>query len=501
MGFPQKSEKPLIVNGKDDGNELSWATQLFNIATSPKSLKDGRGRIFDYPKIFKDSSINSSNAPTWTSLLGISGLQFVVTDRNYGISSSVSIIQGVLATLGQLQSTGVSLISGLGGKVDKNNKALKGQSKSHDGGRGIDIEVPPKEVFDPNNIPHGTLFFAEIKKNGEWYVATGNNQIIIKDGQGYKSGNPNNVNDLARGLTTKTLIAGGAGIVSAVSEILVRTYNFENAKEIVSAFKSNGSGKIFFNDPKTWSSGAEFLSGHWGHIHAEIPALSSTNKLRANSLAIPINDAAADLFLQDSSSTNSNAISFSVLSTSPSVISANELGAFEGDKNLTGTLNATNTEQYYRFILGNPVNTDDFEGQYFVTLRNFSLLLNGLSNDVDVEVIRDYNEDVVRQDDEVIASSETVGNSPESLNITDLPEDVYYIRVFQKSGDTTYNLTLSIPPLPVPTNNAGDTVNTAKDLGVIGNNVQLSDFIGQVDSDDYYSGYQLSEIQTYVLSR
>ncbi len=142
-------------------------------------------------------------------------------------------------------------------------------------------------------------------------------------------------------------------------------------------------------------------------------------------------------------------ISSSLLASIP-LKNAIDLGTFEGDKSLTGVIDSTNPEQYYRFVLGNPVSTEDNEEAYFTTFRTFSLLLNGLSNDVDVELIADFNKDGIRQDEEVVASSEQIGNNPESINFTDLPEDVYYIRVFQKGGDTGYNLSLSIPPLRFP---------------------------------------------------
>ena len=113
-------------------------------------------------------------------------------------------------------------------------------------------------------------------------------------------------------------------------------------------------------------------------------------------------------------------------------------------------------------------------------------MLNGLSGDVDVELFQDFSEDSIRQDGEVIASSIKSGNQSETINLTNLDEGAYFLRVFQKSGDTSFNLSLTVPPLPVPTDNAGNTVTNAKNLGTIGNNAQQSDFIGQVDNDDYY---------------
>ena len=131
------------------------------------------------------------------------------------------------------------------------------------------------------------------------------------------------------------------------------------------------------------------------------------------------------------------------------------MGQLEGNVNLNGAISSTNSEIYYRFTLGNPIEEDEV---YFFTYRDFSLLLNGLSADVDVELIQDFNGDNIRQDYEVVASSEEIGNSNETIELTDLSPNVYYVRVFQKSGDTNYNLTLTVPPLPVPPDNAGNTL-------------------------------------------
>jgi uncharacterized repeat protein (TIGR01451 family) len=193
---------------------------------------------------------------------------------------------------------------------------------------------------------------------------------------------------------------------------------------------------------------------------------------------------------------NSLSINESTNFSLSSLINAVELGTIEGIKKITGLINSTNPEQYYRFTLGNPVSTEEDEEALFATFRKFSLLLDGISNDVDVELIADYNRDKIRQDEEVVAFSGQIGNSSESIDFTDLPEDVYYIRVVQKAGDTDYNLSLNIPPLSVPSDNAGNMPSDAKNLGIVNGNVTQSDFVGAVDSDDYYS-FNLDKISDF----
>lgn len=470
LGFPQQSGNALNVNGKNDGNEVSWATQLFNIAVDTRVLSN-RGRITSQSKTLK-AYINASNAPQWTNLNGISNFTFVDTQRRFGTNWSATAITGGISTLGiQLQSTGVS---GKNGSGDP--------SKTHDGGRGVDIDTPGREIFSAQNIPHGSLFFSEVRNNNQWYVATENNQIIINDNGVYRAGNPNIAADRARGLTTSDLVSNGSTILPQIAGLLVDNpnalggaYNLQNAIDIINAFRGQGIQEVLFNDPRTWANGARYSGGHWGHIHFEVPvqAQAATLQLqRSFQVASSSTPTVTELL--------TNAVTLSNTS------SAINLGTFEGNQNLTGIISSTIPEQYYRFVLGNPVNGEEVEGEYFVTLRNFSLLLNGLSDDVDVEIIRDYNEDGVRQDEEVIASSQQTGNNPESINLTDIPEDVYYIRVFQQGGDTSYNLSLTIPPLPIPLDNAGNNATQAFDLGTLNGNLQRSDFIGQVDPDDYY---------------
>jgi uncharacterized repeat protein (TIGR01451 family) len=336
------------------------------------------------------------------------------------------------------------------------------------------------------------LFFRERRINGTWYVATANNQIIIRDGDVYRAGNPNDNADLNRGLTTNFLVPNGSTILPQISTLLVNNagYNPQDAINIINAFRGQGVQEILFNDPRTWADGARFSPGHWGHIHFEVPVPAQAASLQGQSSfqVIPFSTSIIEEDLV-------NTITFN---SSSSLLNAIDLGAVEGNLNLTGIINAAKPEEYYRLVLGTPVSESEIEGDYYLTLRNFSVFLNGLSDDLDIELIRDYNEDGVRQDEEVITSSEGIGNGSESINLTGLPENIYYIRVFQKSGDTTYNLALTAPPLPVPQDNAGNTANNAENLGILDGNVTRSDFIGAVDSDDYYR-FTLDKVSDFSL--
>ncbi|MDB9457784.1 pre-peptidase C-terminal domain-containing protein, partial [Dolichospermum circinale CS-545/17] len=476
LGFPPQSGNNLVVDGND--NDLSWAIQLFNIATSQRPLgsyaSGGRGRVTNHPSTLKESEINSSNVPKWTNLNGIQNFTFVDTQRRFGINSSASAIQGATNALGiNINSTGVTGSNGSGDP-----------STSHDGGRGVDIDTRPQEGYHP-----GANFFRETRINNVWYVAASNNQIIIRNPNGtYQAAasTPQNLVNAVRGsqaFNNQQILNGISGFLQDNTNI---GYNLNDIQTLIQSFQNTGLvGRVLYNDPRTWGGVVGFYSGHNGHIHFEI----TTPALGANATGFNLQSSNIETFSPKLDLANNTTTAISPLtnvlisSVNNNFSNAIELGQLEGNVDLTGAISSANPEIYYRFTLGNPIEEDEV---YFFTYRDFSLLLNGLSADVDVELIQDFNGDNIRQDYEVVASSEESGNSDETINITDLSPNIYYVRVIQKSGDTNYNLNLSVPPLPVPTDNAGNTVNTAKDLGVIGNNVQLSDFIGQVDSNDYY---------------
>ena len=142
LGFPDSSGNPLNVNGQS-GVNTEWATQLFNIVVDGRTLSQ-RGRISGQSKTLK-AYINATNAPEWVSLdQRIANFTFVDTQRRFGANFSGDVIRGAITTVGtNQQSTGVSGRNGSGGK----------KSKTHDGGRGVDIETPGSEIVSNRQVP------------------------------------------------------------------------------------------------------------------------------------------------------------------------------------------------------------------------------------------------------------------------------------------------------------------------------------------------------------
>jgi uncharacterized repeat protein (TIGR01451 family) len=474
LGFPGSGGSPLVVDGQSGGN-TTWAKKLFNIAVRPE-IASVRGRIaVQDDKSFK-SFINSTNAPEWNLLRGaISNLGFPAesneSQRFYGTDLTGNFLQAGTSALNRsLKSTGVSQRSGIGNP-----------SSTHDGGRSIDIDDIPDAYF-----------FKSIGVGGASYVAARGGGFVVRDGNTYRVGNSANPLDVANGVRTNYIVSLPAGLTKAQkiaanaerkaavtaihnANLFVFSQTIAAVQTLLNAFP--GTPRIFYNDPRFFGSGViQYAFPHFDHIHFEIPipqnSVSANRSLPLNS--VPVSRSSLDLASPLFAVTNTVEVN--------AFLGSIDLGNLEDSKTLTGTISTTNTEQYYSFTIG----SQQSEESYFTTPRDFNLLLNGLSGDVDVELFQDFSEDGIRQDGEVIASSTKSGNESEIINLTNLDEGVYYLRVFQKSGDTSFNLSLTVPPLPVPTDNAGNTVTNAKNLGIISNNVQQSDFSGQVDADDYY---------------
>ncbi|WP_293147135.1 MULTISPECIES: PPC domain-containing protein [unclassified Microcoleus] len=130
-----------------------------------------------------------------------------------------------------------------------------------------------------------------------------------------------------------------------------------------------------------------------------------------------------------------------LLSTLPAP--ADDLSAAENLGILTDSLiasdfvGATQAANIYSFILNTP--------------SLFSATVDGLSADVDVELIQDLNGNGVVGLDDIIASSNNLGiTSEQVISNGALPAGTYFVRVSQFQGDTDYNLRLLSAPSVIP---------------------------------------------------
>lgn len=462
LGFPGSTGSALTVDGAA-GTNTEWAKKVFNVATNPAVFN--RGLVPAQGTSFFKANINSAQAPFWNSLTTVPRLGFSGTPRTFGMDASGRLIENALSALPTgplLPSTGVSRMNG-----------TSPPSSTHDGGRSVDFDIP------------GNYFFNErIASNGVSYVGAANGRIVIRDGNNFTTGNPAVAADRANGVRTSELVGTTtATLVTAIRGLIDYKQAEDTVRAMLDAFLTAGSPIIFYNDPRFINGGTiRFSSGHFDHIHFGIPSpitVTGTSLSTQASGTGPV-FAAANFAGTLATGRLSNAI---------------DLGRIDGTKNMSGTLNATQSELIYRLELGT-VNDDIHERPIFDTLRDLSILVNGLADNVDVEVLVDPNGDDHGQ---VLFNSTTPGTAAESINAMQIASGIYYIRVFKQGGNTGFNLAVTVPPLPVPADNAGNTLTNAADLGTLTGTVNRTDFVGEVDTDDFYR-FQLSQVSDLDLT-
>ncbi|MEG4047975.1 S8 family serine peptidase [Microcoleus sp. Pol17_C1] len=114
----------------------------------------------------------------------------------------------------------------------------------------------------------------------------------------------------------------------------------------------------------------------------------------------------------------------------------NVVGVQNGSIRLTEFVGTGDPDDFYRF----DINTNS----------NFSLRLDGLTADADVDLIQDINGNGVVEDGELIGYSLESDTIPDVINLSNLAPGTYYVQVSSFLGDSTnYNLTLSATPVPV----------------------------------------------------
>jgi len=105
------------------------------------------------------------------------------------------------------------------------------------------------------------------------------------------------------------------------------------------------------------------------------------------------------------------------------------LGPLVGSVSRSDFVGDNDTSDFYRFSV-------------FGT-RTLTAVVNGLSSDADLRLIRDINSDGILQAGEIVASSTRSGTFSENINRV-LGSGDYYLQVYQFSGNTNYNLGVTV---------------------------------------------------------
>ncbi len=127
-------------------------------------------------------------------------------------------------------------------------------------------------------------------------------------------------------------------------------------------------------------------------------------------------------------------------------------------------------------ILSDWVGIADTVDYYQITLStstNLSLLLNGLSTDVNFRLLDSAGN--------LIQDSTRTENGTRSLNRIELP-GTYLIEISSPGGNTNYRLQVDAPPA----DNAGNTLADALDLGSLRGAQTFNDFISNLDREDFH---------------
>ena len=145
---------------------------------------------------------------------------------------------------------------------------------------------------------------------------------------------------------------------------------------------------------------------------------------------------------------------------------AQNLGTLLGRQSVSDFVGSSDTQDFYRINLAAP--------------GSLNVLLNGLGADADLQVIRDINNNGSVDSGEVLGSSSAAGTTPDVVNLSSLPAgNNYFVRVNQFSGNTNYNLTLTA-------DYAGNSTAAARNLGTLLGRQSVSDFVGSIDTQDFY---------------
>jgi hypothetical protein len=151
---------------------------------------------------------------------------------------------------------------------------------------------------------------------------------------------------------------------------------------------------------------------------------------------------------------------------------ARNIGTLAGLQNFSDWVGSTDTNDYYRFSLAQA--------------SSFNLSLTGLSADADVQLLSGTGG--------FIASSVNGSTTAETITRS-LAAGSYVVRVYPYRGNTSYNLSL----FATPPDNAGNTLTTARAIGTLTSSQSFSDWVGDSDSNDYYS-FSLAQAGNFSLS-
>lgn len=154
---------------------------------------------------------------------------------------------------------------------------------------------------------------------------------------------------------------------------------------------------------------------------------------------------------------------------------ARDLGTFSGTFSAKEYVGTVDSSDVYKFTLSD--------------IANLQVNVKGLSATAGVRLIRDINGNGLIDSGEIIGSDNSFSSTFQSSITRDVPAGTYFISVDPRSsnGSTRYEMNLVATPFggnqPV---DPGNTLPTARDLGVLSGTFSAKEYVGVLDSDDFY---------------
>jgi Bacterial pre-peptidase C-terminal domain len=148
-----------------------------------------------------------------------------------------------------------------------------------------------------------------------------------------------------------------------------------------------------------------------------------------------------------------------------SYATAANIGTLNGQRRFTGSLGPTDPGDVYGFSIN--------------ATSNLQLDLTGLTADADLFLVQDVNLNGVYDSADLLAFSTRIGTAAEQINRNNLAAGNYFAWIVPFGGPTSYTLTLA-------TDAAGDTLDNARDIGILNGPRSYRDFVGNDDTRDFY---------------
>ncbi|NJM46257.1 MAG: hypothetical protein HC860_08805 [Alkalinema sp. RU_4_3] len=174
--------------------------------------------------------------------------------------------------------------------------------------------------------------------------------------------------------------------------------------------------------------------------------------------------------LPDKNNANSNyTIDLTLEQAGNTLPVAQTLGKLDGTRYLYDFVGIVDNNDYYQFTID--------------TTSNFSLLLNGLGADANVQLIQDRNNNSIVEADEIIQFSANSGKAPEAFSRT-LSPGTYAVLVSPGSSTVNTNYSLSLSATAITSTD--DSLNTAKSIALGSTPIYVTDWVGSSDNSDFY---------------